>query len=214
MKGGENVVYTVKEKGTLELKLDDESFIVKASLWNPVVRKQQKIYKPVPASTLNDGEILKVKSVVEDTSTLLCETKQCHDRLKEINAHIRTMNEAAERLTAPPVIGQLVLAPCEGEEGLYRGVVKSLKDAKAEIDFLDYGNCEFVAIDRLRNVDEKLGGLEAALVESPKFWYLVGRKLSSRSYDYLEQNVAKRYKVNFFYKKKNFTKKIFLFCRL
>lgn len=165
---------------------------MEVEVWNPVkASPQQKIYKPLAPLTLTDGDILKIQSIDEDTCVLLCETKQSNQRHKEIKAHIQTIT--AETLSNPPQVGQLVLSPCEGEPGLYRGVIKAIQNNTAEIYFLDYGNSETVPIKQLRNVDDKLATYEPVLLSSPKFWYLEGRKLSVDSYSFLEENVSRKY---------------------
>lgn len=167
-----------------------------AECWNPVkVSKKQKIYKPLPSYTLNDGDFLKLKSVDEDNLVLLCETKRCFGEIKEIEAHIKTITP--ELLTNPPEVDQLVLSPWGDEEGLFRGIVRSHNNAEAEIYFMDYGNCDTIPIDKLRNVDDKLASYGPALVQSPKFWYLENRKLSDDSYTFLAENGLKKYKVGF-----------------
>lgn len=191
------MTYTVKSAGTLELKLDDEIFVVKAERWNPVVEApQQKIYKSLPYPILKDGDVVRIKGVDEEACALFCETRQCNERLKEIKTHIQNM-PTPEVLVAPPQEDQLVLSPCEGEEGLFRGVVKSVKNQLAEINFVDYGNVDLVPVKNLRNVDEKLANLEPALAQSPIFSYLKEKKCSANGFNYFEENVTKKYVVNF-----------------
>lgn len=189
----DGVVYTVTSAGILKLQIDDETFIVTAERWNPIKIPVQKIYKALPMAKLRDGEVVKVKAVDEDTFSLLCETKQCALRHKEITAYMATIK--AETLSAPPEIDQLVLSPCDGEEGLFRGVVKSLKGELAEIYFIDYGNSDTVPIRALKNTDEKLAGFEPVLVQSPQYWYLQEKKFSAEGFNYLEENVMKKYTV-------------------
>lgn len=176
------------------MRINDKCFVVQAEQWNPIRVPEQKVYKPLPAPSLINGDVVRVKAVDEEAFTLLCETKDCHERLKQITAHIASYT-CPEMLKTPPEVEQLVLSPCEGEQGLFRGVVKSIKSELAEIYFLDYGNSDTVPVSKLRNVDEKLANLQTALIQSPQFWYLKERKWSAENFTYLEENVTKKYMV-------------------
>lgn len=129
----------------------------------------------------------------EKASVLLCQTKQCYERLKEIIAYIKTI--IPETLVYPPKVNQLVLSPFGDDEELFRGVVQQVDDNEAEIYFLDYGNSDKIPIEQLRNVDDKLASYEPALLESPKFWYLVEKKLTEKSVSFLEDNNTRIYLV-------------------
>lgn len=186
-------MYTVASAGILKLQIDEQTITVTAQRWNPIKMPEQRTYKALPMPTLTDGDIVKVKMVDDDTFSLLCETKQCALRHKEIAAYMATIT--AEILSTPPEIDQLVLSPCEGEAGLFRGVVKSVKNELAEIYFIDYGNSDTVPIKTLKNIDGKLAGFEPALVQSPQYWYLREKKFSAECFNYLEENVMKKYTV-------------------
>lgn len=178
----------------IEIQLENETLTAIAEYWNPI-KETQKTYKPLPSYRLNDGDFLKVKSIDEELSVLLCETKRCFGEKREIAAYIKTLTP--EVLANPPEVGQLVLSSWADEEGFFRAVVKKSHGDEVEIDFLDYGNCDTVKINQLRNVDEKLAGYGPGLVQSPKFWYFEGRKLSADSYTFLAENATKKYKVLF-----------------
>lgn len=100
---------------------------------------------------------------------------------------------SAEKLDSPPLVGQLVLSPCEGESGLYRGVVKSLQGQSALIYFLDYGNEDLVKIELLHNVDETLATFSCTCIKTPPLKDV--NELSANALLFLEAHRDKKYKV-------------------
>lgn len=62
---------------------------------------------------------------------------------------------AAPNLSEPPSTGKIVIAPfCDGND--YRAMVMEVKDDKAKIAYIDFGNIDYVSIKELKVLPEDL----------------------------------------------------------
>ncbi|XP_063918577.1 uncharacterized protein LOC135133945 [Zophobas morio] len=117
--------------------------------------------KPQPLCKLEDGQ--KVMLISHSNGKLILRTKECYDKLKQIE---RALDE--EESKAKPVghveKGQLVL--CKKEK-LQRAVVLDVQRSSVEIEFLDYYEKMKVDVSALKHITEALSTLSLTYIVTP-----------------------------------------------
>ena len=65
--------------------------------------------------------------------------------------------------------GATVVAKFSEDEVWYRGQVKSVSDISAQVEFIDYGNCDTVTVDSLQKVDKQFFSIPTQAVHCSLF---------------------------------------------
>lgn len=195
--GGDNVQFTVKSANTLILNVDGYKCTAVARKWDPSLPgKKEKLAQiihnePPVMRKLKDNDIIKIIGVVRDE--LLVQTKECHVGLKKLITDIASCE--AEILEVPVEPRQLVLSPCEGESGLFRGIVEEIEDSRAKVYFVDYGNYDWVPLKNLRNINKDLAARDCNLIKVNNLRRFKGKDYGVEIASFLEKNLQAKYTV-------------------
>lgn len=87
-------------------------------------------------------------------------------------------------MKSKPVVNQLILHKCEGKAHLCRGIVKTVDENNALVQYLDYGCSDLVPWRNISNITEKLAQIDCTLTKV-KLQDFDGYSFSSEAIDEL-----------------------------
>lgn len=73
-----------------------------------------------------------------------------------ITQEVAKWSTKVNKLTKPPVIGEILIAKYEEDGNFYRAIVRQIKDNNITVSYLDFGNSDTTTIDNLRPISDQL----------------------------------------------------------
>ncbi|RZB39810.1 uncharacterized protein BDFB_007985 [Asbolus verrucosus] len=120
--------------------------------------------KPPPLCPLQNGQ--KVVIIHEEGAVLYLRTKECYQKLKEIEWEIEEHVKSAQPLQHIDV-NQLLLVRHEDGK-FYRAIAKKIVKGKINLEFLDYVKRALVDKDSIRNINESLSRVPVTYIRGHK----------------------------------------------
>ncbi|XP_003424728.1 uncharacterized protein LOC100121386 isoform X2 [Nasonia vitripennis] len=142
------------ESAMITLKSEEVENIGKAIInkWIPKSEEKGILYAPLS----NGNEVMLMHFSSQNSLHVRNMENLEKERVHKLDQDVAKYALNRKPLSAPLVIGQIVLAHYILDNNYYRAIVTAVKDKKVVIKYIDYGNDEEVSTDKLFELSEEL----------------------------------------------------------